>query len=99
MSSIRRAGRERRCITTTTAELRSRGLAVIVAAEPQCGEVLVTEPGRGWMASVLPGATPADEADVLLFATEPAQQWTEDYRAWAAAMESLLSRGAAGEAA
>lgn len=99
MSSIRKASRERRCITATTAELRSRGLAAIVADGWNCREVLVTEPGRGWMASVLPGATPGDAIDVLVFATEPAQVWTESFREWADAVESLLNSPPAAEAA
>lgn len=99
MSSVRKVTRGRHCVTTTTAELRRRGLAMIVADERHCSEVLVTEPGRGWMASVLPGATPGDEADILFFAAEPAQQWTEEYREWADRMEALLSSRPAGEAA
>ncbi|TQF68351.1 hypothetical protein FK531_14790 [Rhodococcus spelaei] len=91
MSGIRKTNWDRRCVTTTTAELRTRGLAAIVADEQSCREVLVTEPGRGWMASVLPGDTPDDELDVLLFAAEPAQQWTEGYLRWADSVESLLA--------
>jgi hypothetical protein len=77
-------------VTVTTAELRVRGLAAIFAAAG-CDEVLVTEPGRGWMASVLLGDTPQDKVDVLLFATDPAQQWSEDYLEWADSVESLLT--------
>ncbi|MGW0044340.1 hypothetical protein [Rhodococcus sp. NPDC003348] len=99
MSNILKTSRDRHCITTTTAELRSRGLAVIVADERNCREVLVTEPGRGWMASVLPGATPEVEVDVLFFATEPAQQWTEGFREWSDAVECLLNPQPAAEAA
>jgi len=99
MSNIRKTSRERRCITATTAELRSRGLAAIVADGRNCREVLVTEPGRGWMASVLPGATPDDAIDVLVFATEPAQVWTDGFRDWADAVESLLNPPPAAEAA
>lgn len=99
MSGIRKISPGRRCITTTTSELRSRGLAVLLADERNCREVLVTEPGRGWMASVLPGATPDDEVDVLLFADEPAQQWTEGFLEWSAAVESLLHPQPSAEAA
>ncbi|MFC9789581.1 hypothetical protein [Rhodococcus sp. NPDC127528] len=91
MSGIRRKNREMRCVTATTAELRTRGLAAILAADENCREVLVTEPARGWMASVLPGDTPDDEVDVLIFATEPALQWTDDYLRWADSVESLLT--------
>ncbi|WP_027501375.1 MULTISPECIES: hypothetical protein [Rhodococcus] len=68
-----------------------RGLDAILASDENCREVIVTEPGRGWLASVFPGATPNDEVDVLLFATEPALQWTEDYLRWADSVENLLS--------
>ena len=91
MSNILKASRDRRCITATTAELRSRGLAAIVADRGPCLEVLVTEPGHAWMASVPPGATPDTELDVQVYATEPAEQWTEDFRDWADAVESLLA--------
>ncbi|MFE3289271.1 hypothetical protein [Rhodococcus sp. NPDC059234] len=77
-------------MTATTTEVRMRGLAAIFATAG-CEEVLVTEPGRGWMASVLPGDTPQDEVDVLVFATDPALQWSDEYLEWADSLESLLT--------
>jgi hypothetical protein len=90
MSNILEASRNRRCITATTTEVRSRGLAAIVADRGPCLEVLVTEPGHGWIASVLPGVT-TDDLDIQVYATEPAEQWTEDFQEWADAVESLLN--------
>lgn len=80
-----------RCVTATTTELRTRGLDAILADGRNLREVLITEPGRGWMASVLPGDRPGDDPDVLLFATDPAEQWTDEYMQWAESLEALLA--------
>ncbi|SDD40056.1 hypothetical protein [Rhodococcus tukisamuensis] len=91
MSDIRMTSWDRRCVTATTAELRTRGLVAILAADENCREVIVTEPGRAWMASVLPGGSPDEGADVLLFSADPAEQWTDEYLQWADSVESMLA--------
>lgn len=52
------------------------------------GEVLVTDPARGWVASVLPGEGPGGVDDVLIFSLDPADEWTPEYQRWAEAVES-----------
>ncbi|MDG3009735.1 hypothetical protein G4X40_06195 [Rhodococcus sp. D2-41] len=88
MTSLRTMGVDGKFTTPALHGCSAEDMAAALATDLAAGEVLVTDPTRGWIASVLPGEGPGGVDDVLIFSLDPADEWTPEYQRWAEAVES-----------